>query len=433
MDASKGSRAKKGTGPLGVCPYLGVQDDPATHFAWAKPGHFCYRIRPAQPIAPQHQENYCLNGRYPTCVVYPASWKGALPPGVRDDAYSERSRRAVGIKSPDTSAAKGQDEVEKSTSRFGMDLASLRDQSDFIEEEPLPIPWWKRRSGIILLAALVIFPILILSVWAIVNSSRAQGESATPLTGNLSAPLDLTATWQAGQMVLQQDSPTPELPTPAPPTYTPTFEPTVTDTPRPTQILSSPTSIIGVASISATTNPTPLLPNTTATLNPYTCQERGAYVYELGSGPLLNPEAGTDYRSGDMPLTVSSSWQVKNTSSCTWNSIVLLSIASNRLLMPYINLDGTVFIPESPEQNLSIAPGEQITVGLGFPLYMARGIRGEWALVINGFRLVEQPHLKLDVTNWIIGIEPKATQRTSDRPPGSRNDSEPPTPPSIRP
>jgi hypothetical protein len=413
-----------------------VQDDPATHFAWAKPGHFCYRIRPAQPISPEHQENFCLNGKYPTCVVYPASWKGALPAGVRDDGYSERSRRTVGIKSPDTSAAKTSGEADKGASQFGADLALLRDQADFIEDDiPAPVPWWKKRWGMVLLAVLLILPVVILSVWAIVNNSRAQEETLNIPPASVSTGAEPSETVDAALIVVLPNSPTPEPATPtlAAPALSPTNIPTATSTLNPTQIPASPTPIIGLASNPAATNPTPLIPDTTATPNPFTCEEKGAYTYEVDAGPLLTPEAGTDFRTGDIPPTVSSAWQIRNTSSCTWNNILMLSVASNRLLLPFLRVDGALIFPQADEQNITIEPGEIVEVGLGFPLYMARGIKSEWALVINGFRLVEQPRLQLDITNWIIGMEPKATQSIPDTSSSSRDDDEPPPPPSVRP
>ncbi len=177
-------RIRKGTGPLGVCPYLGVQDDPATHFAWAKPGQFCYRVRPPQAINVSHQENSCMNGRYPTCQVYPASFKGPLPPEIRDDNFTDWGSRAAAIKTSITNIGTSQRDtipVEKSTARFGVDLSALRDQADFVEmeEEEDAKPWWSSRRGKIILIALIVLPILLLSTWAIILTYQSIREWST--------------------------------------------------------------------------------------------------------------------------------------------------------------------------------------------------------------------------------------------------------------
>jgi hypothetical protein len=423
MDQSRNEgKIKKGTGPLGICPYLGVQDDPASHYMWAKPGHFCYRVRPSQAINIRHQENFCMNGRYPACPVYPASWRGALPPEVRDESFVDWATRAAVIKTSITTIGISQparEEPEKSTSKFGMDLSSLRDQADFVEEEEPVLPWWKMRWGRLALIALIVLPLIVLSAWAIIFTTRASQD--IPPTEQSLAVSNLTATWEAVLAVLPADTSTATAP---PPTSTPTPDPTATPTLTPTETPNGElTSVALMPSETATPGATE-----TATPVPYTCDGIEAYTYELVTGPILTPEPGYVYLPGNAGPPVRSTWVIKNTGPCTWNEVLLLSESSNRLLVPFLRIGGQLVIPDYTKEQVSIAPGEQVEVLLGFSQSVARGIKSEWALVLNGFRLTDQPHLVLDVNNWIIVNIP--TTR-----PESPRVSKPPAdePPSIRP
>lgn len=418
MDQSRSEgKIKKGTGPLGVCPYLGVQDDPASHYMWAKPGHFCYRVRPAQAINVRHQENFCMNGRYPACVVYPASWRGALPPEVRDDTFVDLITRAARLKTSISSISASHpepQEAEKATSRFGVDLSSLRDQADFVEEEEERIvPWWKTRWGKWVLIILLSLPIIVLSAWAVMITSRAS-QDFPPNPRTLEA-LSLTATWQAGLMLAPSSTPTPS---PPPPT------PTITASPTPS---STPTSTLTPTEVPPSDTPTPE-PTPTATPVPYTCEDIQAYTFEIVQGPLLTPQPGYVYLPGSSGPPVRSGWIIKNTGFCTWNEILLRSASNGRLLNPFLRIDDRVVVVDYRNSQVSIPTGGQVEVLLGFTQSLAQdGIKGEWVLVINGFQLVDQPHLVLDVSVWIIDNRPTALparpvspERPSEEPPSTR-------------
>jgi hypothetical protein len=435
MDPSENLKPlKKGTGPLGVCPYLGVQDDPATHFAWAKPGHFCYRVRPSQAIEPGHQENFCLNGKYPTCVVYPASWRGPLPANIKDDAYMDWVKRAAVIKSTITMSGGTQaaaQQAEKTTSRFGMDLSTLREQADFIAEEPITPPWWKRREGKYILIGVFAIILIGLVFWAVILSIQSIFSVNSASSEQSPAGLELTSTWEAIALNLSTDTNNEvviaELPT---------HSPSPTDTPSPT---STSTRVPDTATplLQATTTPldlTDMITATgTATPNPFTCQDNRAYTLDIVRGPILVPEMGYVYSASTAPSNVSAGWILRNTSACTWENVLLLSIPSNRLLVPYIRLNGQLITEASENQAVSVPPGGEIEVGLIFPIYMASGIRSEWAVVINNFKLLDRPHLLMDVNNWVIGLNLSPTRTTNNRPPGSRDRPPADTPPSIRP
>ncbi len=411
-------RIRKGTGPLGVCPYLGVQDDPATHFAWAKPGHFCYRVRPPQAINVSHQENSCMNGRYPTCQVYPASFKGPLPSEIRDDNYTDWGTRAAVIKTSITNIGTSQRDtipVEKSTARFGVDLSALRDQADFVEEEEVAAtPWWSSRRGKVILIALIVLPILLLSTWAIIYTTRASENS--PPTEPVPQTADLTATWQAALALLPSATASPtELPSPTP-------EPTSTPSPTATEI---PATASPTAEVLPSDTPGPS-PTSTVTVPALTCEDIEAYTVEMVDGPILTPEPGYVYGTGKPLPPIRSTWVIRNTGGCTWDEILLISRTSQRLLSPFLRVNGQLIIPYTNAE-YSIAPGEQVEILLGFTTSVARSIRSDWGLVINGFNLDSQPLLSLDVHNWVINGQPTSNTPIDDGSPSKPPDPEPPS------
>lgn len=357
-----------------------------------------------------------MNGRYPACVVYPASWRGALPPEVRDDTFVDLITRAARLKTSISSISAPRtepEEAEKATSRFGVDLSSLRDQADFVEEEEVIIPWWRTRWGKWVLIILLVLPIIVLSAWAAIITSRASQD--LPPNARTVEALRLTATWQAGLMLAPSSTPTPS---PLPPT------PTTTPSPTPS---STPTSTLTPTEIPPSDTPTPE-PTFTATPVPYTCDDIQAYTFEIIQGPLLTPQPGYVYQPGSSGPPVRAGWIIKNTGFCEWNEILLNSASNGRLLNPFLRIDNRVVVIDYRNDRVSIPPGGQIEVLLGFVQSIAQGgIKGEWVLVINGFKLVDQPHLALDVPLWIIDNRPTARpanpvspERPSEEPPSTR-------------
>ncbi len=434
MDSSENLKPiKKGTGPLGVCPYLGVQDDPATHFVWAKPGHFCYRVRPAQAIEPGHQENFCLNGRYPTCIVYPTSWRGPLPANVKDDAYMDWVKRAAMTKSSIASSGGSQTQTHeegKNTSKFGMDLSTLRDQADFIAEEPIQLPWWKRRESRYILIGVSAIVLIGLVCWAAVLSIQSIIRVSSASSEQSPAGFELTSTAEAIALSVSAITPSEKVIAIMP---TITQLPTETPLPASTSTLVPDIATAVLPELTATVDQGIVISVTeTATPNPYTCEDNRAYTLDIVRGPILVPEMGYIYSASTAPKNVSAGWILRNTSACTWENILLLSTASNRRLVPYLRINGQLVTETSESQAVSVPPGGEIEVGLVFPLYMARGIQSEWALVINNFKLLDRPHLVLDVNNWVIGLIAAPTSSTISRPPGSHDNSDN-SPPSSRP
>src|SRR3990172_730290 len=54
----------------GVCPRLGLIDDPATSYSFPHPHNACYAVEPACAVRTEHQSALCLSGKYKTCSLY---------------------------------------------------------------------------------------------------------------------------------------------------------------------------------------------------------------------------------------------------------------------------------------------------------------------------------------------------------------------------
>jgi hypothetical protein len=53
-----------------ACPFLGLVDDPETHFMFAAPGHRCRADSKPARISLPHQGSYCLSVDYPACPLF---------------------------------------------------------------------------------------------------------------------------------------------------------------------------------------------------------------------------------------------------------------------------------------------------------------------------------------------------------------------------
>ena len=53
-----------------ICPYLGLQGDPSTSYAFPNPRNFCHRSKSNQSISLAHQTKYCLSQEYPSCPIF---------------------------------------------------------------------------------------------------------------------------------------------------------------------------------------------------------------------------------------------------------------------------------------------------------------------------------------------------------------------------
>jgi LysM repeat protein len=78
------------------CPYLGLADDRASHFAFATSAHRCHSAVGSELIAVSHQAALCLTADHPSCKRYkvPAAI-GAGPTGARPTAAPAATGQAL--------------------------------------------------------------------------------------------------------------------------------------------------------------------------------------------------------------------------------------------------------------------------------------------------------------------------------------------------
>jgi hypothetical protein len=73
-----------------LCPFLGIQDDPATALAFPSLGNHCHHARPVLPVKLEHQRIYCLSTNYPNCEQFDQSPDTPLPIVLRSGHSSKR-------------------------------------------------------------------------------------------------------------------------------------------------------------------------------------------------------------------------------------------------------------------------------------------------------------------------------------------------------
>lgn len=384
------------------CPYLGLRDDPVTHFAWENPEHHCHRVDPPQPIRIAHQQGYCLSGRFETCAV-----RNDLNPSPNPSKYRSvfEGNAPVWARLPRISLPKFEKETVPAAP-FGLGETG-----------------GKRRIWVMALVGLFI-PLMIVFVWAIViNAGGDRNLNATTSSTNRPSQVVPAA-------VASFDTPTATQPQPTA-TQSPSSTPTAT-----TQPTSTSTPIADLAATQTMLAFT-LARTATPTQPLYGCDDSRAYTYSILDGPTLSPEPGYVYTAGEAPPVVTASWLLENTGSCEWNSILLLSVTSGRMLVPILFIDDQQITPDPTGGSVIAFPGEQIQVTLSFSPEIASSIRGEWIAVVDDFRLTDETHLMLDVVNWIVRIFPTPTTRQVTKPGISPTQapgiSPSPTTPSTRP
>lgn len=79
----------------GRCPYLGLEDDPETWFAFSSDSNHCHRVSPTEPVARSYQTETCLSENFVQCPVFRAAegWRGRLPRELHRSGGQRRHRR----------------------------------------------------------------------------------------------------------------------------------------------------------------------------------------------------------------------------------------------------------------------------------------------------------------------------------------------------
>jgi hypothetical protein len=172
------------------------------------------------------------------------------------------------------------------------------------------------------------------------------------------------------------------------------------------QAIASTTAFQGTALAQASTATQSALASI-ATAEAIRCGNVTGYALELSSALDFDPPVGTEYIIDTETISPTVAWEVTNVGECKWERLEVRPASGEQEVRYALWREGefTEVTPEDPLQN-----DETIQVILNFDVFESSNIDGEWVLVVNGLDLLEQPHLELDVEEWIILITPPSSR-----------------------
>lgn len=133
------------------------------------------------------------------------------------------------------------------------------------------------------------------------------------------------------------------------------------------------------------------------------CRDVSAYALEVSPEPEFSPLPGMTYVFSTSPITPTASWRITNVGSCNWIQLTAIPVSEDQEAVVSF-WRGDEEIEVSLEQPVGV--DDTIEIVLSFEVLDARNISGEWVLVANELALLEQPHLMLEVQDWIVSITP---------------------------
>jgi hypothetical protein len=145
----------------------------------------------------------------------------------------------------------------------------------------------------------------------------------------------------------------------------------------------------------------------TATAEMLQCLEADTYSLEVSSELDLEPPSGTDYITGTTPIQPMVFWELTNLSPCQWELISVKTLTGD------YEVAVSIWRGSQEVEDLRKSPvgtGESILISLIFDILDATDVRGEWILMINDLELTDEPHLQLDVEQWINLITPPSSR-----------------------
>jgi hypothetical protein len=416
------------------CPFLGLRLDPETHFSSSSPGNYCHKVNPSEPIQVSYQETFCLGGKYAQCIIFKPDWTGILPDTIRGDGSP--GSKSSGNKKKNLPAAVALGKVISSDNSIPSDVSlenpsnginNFQDNYDMKEKKQDDgdgnvVPWAKlygeasqryqnsvenssKRNDkliwiILLLIATVIFSVSIWGVLDRITKLRTTTELSVLSARTLSAITasyetavanEITAT--ANAIFLSGNALTEMTPTPQ------ETAPEVSELPTEPVVILEPTSTI------------------------VSCDDFTGYQIEIVSGPNLTPRPGYVYQEGFPEPTVMASWNIRNPGSCKWEQIVLQDTTTGENFVPLLFMGDEKIDLSNLEQGIN--PGEEFLLTINFKLKDVKSVNRDWIMILNGFPLLEQPHIVLKVENWINIIQAQITPTKSS---GSSSGKPSPTP-----
>lgn len=421
MEQTRNRSTSPPLGPRMVgCPYLGVKSDPQTRFSTSSTGNYCHRVQPAEPVALEHQEGYCLGERHVSCVVYSAQWKNGLPAELRGDGESASTRSSPWVvhlieglrqrfsRTPPPPSPKSETTIKEAEDEVDMFRRLHQEARSQVARYPVPVagaveppseakevPRRKRSAAreerlqpvwIILLVVGIV--VIAFSVWGVMQRISQIQQDADNAGATAVAAIDLAT-------ALQQTSLYEQIQTSTAAAYTPTPLP-ATFTPSPTAF--SPEEATQHALATELTGATQAALALGATLTAsVSCEDESGYRVEVVSGPVLFPPLGTFYYEGSTPPSAQATWTLRNNGACDWSSLVLLYPNTTTTLVPVLRHEGAIVDLATHV----VRPGDELELSLAFNGANAYSVKTEYLYVINGITLNQHPLLSLDVTGWI--------------------------------
>ncbi len=416
MSVVPGANYKKDSSKAqAICPYLGMRTDPQSSVGVPDVRNCCYRIIHPKIVKLTYQEKYCLRRGFQGCEVYIRSGEPPLPLEIFDEEQAggrpivfrritlpwliRRKKKKAEAKSDALETIPG------SIPMVGQDIDLESDDLTWQEETH------QRRAGTWWVVAItIILVILLIGAWGtydrLQNTRRESalaaeniyaGGFATAVQG-IGVAADAWGTAIAGQKS---------------PTWTPMIVPTETKQP-----------VNG--SVVVTDTPPQVMATPTITGIPEVCQDIRMTSFQIISGPDYKPQVGYKVYEEIAPSFARVFWKVKNVGTCSWSQIFFLSTKNNQIILPSFKRGDEVIKPDERLEKPLVAPGEEITIVLEFPVnkVMNFNMADEWIMMVNGITLFGQPRFVVNANNWIMIIHvtltpsprARATERTGNTP-----------------
>lgn len=153
------------------------------------------------------------------------------------------------------------------------------------------------------------------------------------------------------------------------------------------------------------------------------CIRIDRYTFEIiENEPILQPAPPYTHVAGGQLPRINATWKLRNTGECTWHNVRLRPLNANE---------------PQPLDLFEVQAGEEVDVTLNFDSPNGlQNVAEEWVLVVSSeggdLTLFDQPHLVLNVNNWIFIVTPTLTPTPIPTPTDTPTPEPPPPPKSTK-
>jgi hypothetical protein len=139
------------------------------------------------------------------------------------------------------------------------------------------------------------------------------------------------------------------------------------------------------------------------------CLDPSQYHVDVSVQAQLFPDPGTTYIAAPDNPQAQATWTIKNLSYCDWKQITIFSTMDREIQTPLLFQHGDPLVLDTSSGE-TISPQEEILIRVVINAVAAQNVDRNWVLVINGLPLYDQPHLVLNVRDWILLAAPTAVR-----------------------